>query len=79
MDPNIVILKKFSDGDKINKSDVIATLNGSLISILSAERTALNFIQRMTGISTITSEYVKLISNYIINQLRNLDYEIIIT
>lgn len=64
MDPNIVILKKFSDGDKINKSDVIATLNGSLISILSAERTALNFIQRMTGISTITSEYVKLISNY---------------
>ena len=64
IDPNIVILKKFSDGDKINKSDVIATLNGSLISILSAERTALNFIQRMTGISTITSEYVKLISNY---------------
>ena len=64
MDPNIVILKKFSDGDKINKTDVIATLNGSLISILSAERTALNFIQRMTGISTITSEYVKLISNY---------------
>ena len=64
MDPNIVILKKFSDGEKINKSDVIATLNGSLISILSAERTALNFIQRMTGISTITSEYVKLISNY---------------
>lgn len=64
MDPNIVILKNFFDGDKINKSDVIATLNGSLISILSAERTALNFIQRMTGISTITSEYVKLISNY---------------
>ena len=64
MDPNIVILKFFSDGDKINKSDIIATLNGSLISILSAERTALNFVQRMTGISTITSEYVKLISNY---------------
>ena len=64
MDPNIVILKKFSDGDKINKSDVIATLNGSLISILSAERTALNFIQRMTGISTITSEDVKVISKY---------------
>ncbi|MBI20971.1 MAG: nicotinate-nucleotide diphosphorylase (carboxylating) [Chloroflexi bacterium] len=64
VDPNIVLIKKYSDGDKINKSDIIATLNGSLISILSAERTALNFIQRMTGISTITSEYVKLISNY---------------
>ena len=63
VDSNIEIEKKFFDGDKINNSDVVVTLNGSLLSILSAERTVLNFIQRMTGISTITSKYVNLISD----------------
>ena len=63
VDSNIEIEKNFFDGDKINNSDVVVTLNGSLLSILSAERTVLNFIQRMTGISTITSKYVNLISD----------------
>ena len=62
VDSNIEIEKKFFDGDKINNSDVVVTLNGPLLSILSAERTVLNFIQRMSGISTITSKYVNLIS-----------------
>tara|TARA_Y100000590_G_scaffold147621_2_gene169488 strand:- start:492 stop:1358 length:867 start_codon:yes stop_codon:yes gene_type:complete len=62
VDSNIEIERKFFDGNKINNSDVIVTLNGPLLSILSAERTVLNFIQRMTGISTITSKYVNLIS-----------------
>ena len=63
VDSNIEIERKFFDGNKINNSDVIVTLNGPLLSILSAERTVLNFIQRMTGISTITSKYVNLISD----------------
>ena len=63
VDSHIEIGKNFFDGDKINNSDVVVTLNGSLLSILSAERTVLNFIQRMTGISTITSKYVNLISD----------------
>ena len=62
VDSHIEIGKNFFDGDKINNSDVVVTLNGSLLSILSAERTVLNFIQRMSGISTITSKYVNLIS-----------------
>ena len=63
VDSHIEIGKNFFDGDKINNSDVVVTLNGPLLSILSAERTVLNFIQRMTGISTITSKYVNLISD----------------
>ncbi|MBN2788685.1 MAG: carboxylating nicotinate-nucleotide diphosphorylase [Candidatus Delongbacteria bacterium] len=48
-----------SDGDKVAVGDIVATINGKLNSILKAERTALNFIQRMSGISTLTSKFSK--------------------
>jgi len=49
----------FKDGTEINKGQKIAEISGSVASILKAERTALNFLGRMTGISTSTSEFVK--------------------
>lgn len=52
-------LKK--DGDKIRVGDEIFTVEGKSISILSSERLALNYMQRMSGIATTTSEYTKLI------------------
>lgn len=49
----------YNDGDLIKKGDKIATLKGSAGVILTGERLALNFIQRMSAIATNTSKYVK--------------------
>jgi nicotinate-nucleotide pyrophosphorylase (carboxylating) len=49
------------DGDPIKKGDVIFTVEGKSISILSAERLALNYMQRMSGIATATFEYTQII------------------
>ena len=48
----------FKDGDKISKSDVLMTINGKTAALLKAERIALNFLQRLSGIATKTMEYV---------------------
>ncbi len=48
------------DGQKIKKGDVIASLSGPASPILSGERLALNFIQRLSGIATLTGKFVKL-------------------
>ena len=47
------------DGDALNPGDVIAAVQGPVGGILIAERTALNFLQRMSGIATETAKYVK--------------------
>jgi nicotinate-nucleotide pyrophosphorylase (carboxylating) len=46
------------DGSAINPGDKIAIATGSIISILKAERIALNFLQRLSGIATLTARYV---------------------
>ncbi len=47
------------DGSPLNPGDTIATVQGPVGGILSAERIALNFLQRMSGIATETAKYVK--------------------
>ncbi len=47
------------DGDKVSLSDVVLTISGSARSILTAERTALNFLQRLSGIATLTAHFVE--------------------
>ncbi|MEI8203146.1 MAG: carboxylating nicotinate-nucleotide diphosphorylase [Bacteroidota bacterium] len=49
------------DGDAIKKGDVVFTIEGNVISILSTERLVLNFMQRMSGIATYTNKIVKLL------------------
>lgn len=56
-DKNLEIEKFLVDGDNIGPGDEIFKISGSKQSILTAERTALNFIQRMSGIATKTREY----------------------
>lgn len=53
-------LKK--DGSRLNPGDVIAQIEGSAGSILRGERTALNFLQRLSGIATETARYVEAVS-----------------
>ncbi len=46
------------DGVKLDRGDVIAEIAGPLRSILALERTALNFLQRLSGIATLTARFV---------------------
>lgn len=55
--------KFFKDGDTIKKGDTIAIIEGSARAVLIAERTALNYIQRMSGIATETKKYQDAIGN----------------
>lgn len=45
------------DGDYVHKGDLLGVIYGDIKAILSGERTALNYLQRMSGIATITREY----------------------
>lgn len=54
LDENITIKSDFYDGDKIIKDSVVATIYGNTRNILKAERTALNFLCHLSGISTNT-------------------------
>lgn len=47
-----------ADGESFTAGDAVATLRGPLAAILASERTALNFLSRLSGIATLTAEYV---------------------
>ena len=57
-----IFIKKLSDGKKIKKNKVIAEIKAKTKTILTAERTALNFLNHASGIATITNQFVKKIS-----------------
>ena len=61
VDENTQFMALKKDGDRIQKGDIIFTIEGKSISILSAERLALNYMQRMSGIATITNQYAAII------------------
>lgn len=63
LDEKINFNSKLNDGDPVKVNSVIASITGNALSILSAERTALNFLGHMSGIASQTSEYVNLISH----------------
>jgi len=58
VDPRIKLSIKKNDGATVKKDDIIAALDGPARSLLSAERTALNFLGRMSGIASLTAQYV---------------------
>lgn len=61
VDKSIKFTAMMKDGDRIKKGDIIFRVEGSAIGILTSERTALNYMQRLSGIATSTNEYVELI------------------
>ncbi len=58
LDPSLETDHLLQDGTRVEGGESIATVSGSAASILGAERTALNLIQRMSGIATLTDRYV---------------------
>ncbi len=61
LDATVRIDFKVKDGDRITKGQLLATVYGDIRVLLSGERVALNFLQRMSGIATYTAETVKLL------------------
>tara|TARA_B100000780_G_C21093893_1_gene441017 strand:+ start:728 stop:1561 length:834 start_codon:yes stop_codon:yes gene_type:complete len=60
VDPTFELEWKMKDGDEMKVGDIAFYISGSSQKILQAERLALNIMQRMSGIATLTKEYVKL-------------------
>jgi nicotinate-nucleotide pyrophosphorylase (carboxylating) len=58
IDPGVSFIKALEDGHSFGPGDILARLEGSSISLLKGERTALNFMQRMSGIATKTRTFV---------------------
>ena len=59
IDSNLLFQKKKRDGQNFEKDEVLARIKGNSVSILKGERTALNFLQRMSGIATQAKKYVQ--------------------
>jgi nicotinate-nucleotide pyrophosphorylase (carboxylating) len=57
-DPAAVFEVSWGDGSHVQPGDVVAAVTGEALSLLAAERTALNFLQRLCGIATLTSQFV---------------------
>ena len=58
VDPGVEFETNVSDGAHVQLGDVVCTLQGPARAILTGERVALNFLQRLSGIATITRAYV---------------------
>lgn len=59
LDHTVVCVNNANDGEEVKPGDVLCELNGSTRALLSGERLALNIIQRLSGIATLTAKYVK--------------------
>ena len=62
-DPDISFIKYYTDGDKVLQGTIAAVVEGRAQSILTVERTALNFLQRMSGIATMTHHFAEKIKH----------------
>jgi nicotinate-nucleotide pyrophosphorylase (carboxylating) len=58
VDPSLKVDVLTKDGARVQPGDIVATVSGKVISILKAERVALNFLQRLSGIASQTARYV---------------------
>jgi nicotinate-nucleotide pyrophosphorylase (carboxylating) len=63
VDPSVRIMAVASDGDSVALGQMCIKIEGHVSSILTAERTALNFLQHLSGIATLTHRYVALVSH----------------
>ena len=62
VDPNTKFTARKKDGDRVSLREIIAEVSGDAHSLLTAERVALNLMQRMSGIATRTAEAVKAVA-----------------
>jgi len=58
LDPGAVFEVRWGDGSRVEPGEVVAAVSGDAHALLEAERTALNFLQRLCGIATLTAKFV---------------------
>ena len=66
MDPGIAVTVHFGDGMMCEPGAIVADYRGHAAGMLTAERTALNFLQRLSGIATLTRQFVEVVAGRII-------------
>lgn len=59
LDEGVSFSSDHADGDELEKGDVVAGISGEAQALLAGERVALNFLQRLSGIATLTRQFVK--------------------
>lgn len=62
LDHSVVWTTQLPDGSTVEPGSVIATVEGPVVSLLKGERTALNFLTQLSGVATLTSQYVELVA-----------------
>lgn len=60
----VQVLNAVKDGTKVGKGDIILTVEGAVIDLLKAERVALNLLQRLSSIATLTADFVRAVDGY---------------
>jgi nicotinate-nucleotide pyrophosphorylase (carboxylating) len=63
LDAKVIVVPVHTDGNFVKEGEIIATVEGKLRALLSGERTALNFLQRLSGIATCVRSYVDELKN----------------
>jgi len=58
VEPSLKVELLIQDGARVKPGDIVATIFGNVISILKAERVALNFLQRLSGIASLTAQFI---------------------
>jgi nicotinate-nucleotide pyrophosphorylase (carboxylating) len=64
LDANVDVSEAITDGGRAEPGETILTIHGRAQTVLTGERTALNFMQRMTGIASMTATFVERVSDY---------------
>jgi len=62
IDPSVIFIERFRDGSSFRKGDKLARVKGPTIVLLKGERTALNFLQHLCGVATLTRRYADAIA-----------------
>ncbi|MDB4679784.1 MAG: carboxylating nicotinate-nucleotide diphosphorylase [Planctomycetaceae bacterium] len=63
LDHSVVWTTQLPDGSDVEPGSLIATVEGSVVSLLKGERTALNFLTQLSGVATLTQQYVDLVAD----------------
>ena len=64
LDPEVKVRKNHDDGEAVGQGEVVLEIEGTTAALLAGERIALNFIQRLSGIATLTESFVARVRSY---------------
>jgi nicotinate-nucleotide pyrophosphorylase (carboxylating) len=64
LDPEVIWKELVEEGDKVKNGDVLVEFEGSYRALLTGERTALNFLQRLSGIATMSAKYADAVKDF---------------